>query len=570
MKTNLFFKPIAVMMMAAFVSACSQDNLNMQDVEGKKVLTVNVTESGFNATGEGSRAIDEDYSTTFEKDDKIGIIIVDADSKGLIQKTYITNNGTSWDGTVYYYENADYLAYYPYDENISDVKSLDEVKEYFSENKFSWNQSTKEAYRNSDLMIAEVTKDKIAENSPLNFTFTHANAMVEFKIPYYSYTTAATADAEDGTATASTATEGYEYAVPVNLILEMTGEEAEFSPYQMAVGKYRVIIPAGTEKSFTGKFTDAKDNIPVNINATVDALTANNAKVYNVSYTGSESITKVTRPIEPGDYFYGDGLIVPNDFKYIPDGCIGVVFSTETKSETAIDGNTVCKNGYVMALVDATGNTNKVDAWDYNWGINNLSIENLHVNEVESFDFSKLPPVITDEESGLYNTNLIETSGNYSSANSYIQHAINTFGAEDNYTSKYAAPENTTGWFLPSVSQFVQIIKNLGVEDGGSFSEGSLDANDVPKANYNGTQKIYIQAPFTEINEILKKAGGSITVGAKTYWTSSVAFYETGEPAETYAPLYFNYSSNGKGDFVAKTLIDEKGDKRRVRLILAF
>lgn len=566
MKTDLFLKPIAVMMMAAFVSACSQDNLNMQDVEGKKVLTVNVTESGFNATGEGSRAIDEDYSTTFEKDDKIGIIIVDADSKGLIQKTYITNNGTSWEGTVYYYENADYLAYYPYDENISDVKSLDEVKEYFSENKFSWNQSTKEAYRNSDLMIAEIGEDEISgEGASLNFTFTHANAMVEFNIPYYSYTTA---DAEDGTAT-----EGYEYAVPVNLTLNM-GEETGFRPYQMAVGKYRVIIPAGTEKSFTGKFTDAKDNIPVNINATVDALTANNAKVYNVSYSEIESIAKVTRPIEPGDYFYGDGLIVPNDFKYIPDGCIGVVFSTETQDETSIDGNTVCKNGYVMALVDATGKTDGASAWTYNWGNENLSIENLYINQVTSFSDVDLADAIQDNNSGLNNTNLIKSSDKYLEANNYIQHAVKTFGAEGYYTSIYAAPENTTGWFLPSAFQFAQIIKYLGTDKDGYFSwtTSNPDSQDVSQDAYDGTQKILIEKPFTRIYDIVTKVGGSIDKTGKSYWTSSVASYTNDSSIKIYAPLYFNNTKASgvfKGNFVGAAFPDGE-TKRNVRLILAF
>lgn len=546
----------------------------MQDVEGKKVLTVNVTENGFNATGEGSRAIDNGYSTTFEKDDKIGIIIVDADSKELIQKTFITKNDDSWGGIVYYYENANYLAYYPYDEKISDVKSLEEIKTYFSENKFSWNQSTKEAYRNSDLMIAEVTKDNIVENSPLNFTFTHANAMVEFNIPYYSYTTATTADAENGTATASAGTEGYEYAVPVNLTLEMTGEEAEFSPYQMAIGKYRVIIPANETKSFTGSFTDAKDKIPVNIDATVDALTANKAKVYNVSYTGSESITKETRPIEPGDYFYGDGLIVPNDFKYISDGCIGVVFSTETQNETAIDGNTACKNGYVMALVDATGNDDKVNAWDYNWGEDNLSIEGLYVKQVTSFSDKDLADAIKDNnKSGLDNTNLITSSGNYSGKNEYIQHAVTTFGAEGNYTSIYAAPENTTGWFLPSASQFAQIIKYLGTEKGGYFSwtNDNPDAQNVSQNDYDGTQKILIEKPFTRIYDILTRVGGSIDKTGKSYWTSSVASY-TENGTKNIAPLYFNNTKASgvfKGNFVGAAFPNGE-TKRRVRLILAF
>ena len=51
-----------------------------------------------------------------------------------------------------------------------------------------------------------------------------------------------------------------------------------------------------------------------------------------------------------GDYYYADGNIVPKDFPIVPAGCIGVVFSTTTNHEMALDGVTACNHGYVLSL----------------------------------------------------------------------------------------------------------------------------------------------------------------------------------------------------------------------------
>lgn len=552
MKTNLFFKSVAVMAMTAFVASCTQENFGVQEESGKKVLTVNVSENAFTAVNENSRVTDNGYSTTFDVSDKIGLIIVDANTKELIHKMYLEKTADSWNGTVYYYENADYLAYYPYDEDMDDVTSLEEINKYFKDNKYTLDQSTLESYRNCDLMTASVAHDAISAGATLDLNFSHTNAMVEFNIPYYSYTSADE--------------NGYDYSVPVSLDLSM-GTEEGFKPYQMAVGKYRVIIPAGESKNFTGKFRDAKTNQPVNFTADNVSLAANNANIYNVKYDNGPVVgQKLTRTIQPGDYYYADGNIVPNDFLNLPTGCIGVVFSNNTLGETATDGATLCKNGYVMALIDATGNPDKETAWAYTWGVNNTTISGLNVVNTGTA-ITTATVLISENVSGFENTKLIVEGNQYATSDDNIENAIETFGAEGYYTSIYAASDKTTGWFLPTASQFAMIIKNLGVEENGNFSTTSEGSNDLSQSDYNGTQKIFTNAPFTRINDILNNVGGSITVGAKSYWTSSVASYSTDGTTTLYAPLYFNYANNGKGDFVGK---DANNDKRNVRLILAF
>lgn len=554
MKTNAFFKSaLAVCALPLFFS-CSQEELAEAGSDAKRAMVVKVTENGFSAVSDtDSRVIDADYATVFEDKDQIGLFIIENETGKLLQNMTLTKNGANWEGTVYYYDNADYIAYYPYDAELKEVASVEDIEKHFN-GKYTDNQSTEENYRNCDLMTAVVEAESLTETSPLNLNFTHNNALVEFNIPYYSYSTGA-----DGA--------GYRYSVPVDLTLNL-GESTTFKPYQVAVGKYRVIVPAGKEVSFEGRFMDAESNIPVKIAATIPAaeLAKNTGRVYNVSYDGSPIVGKIeTRPLEPGDYYYADGNIVPNDFQVVPkENCIGVVFATATKGETALDGTTTCSNGYVMALVDATGNTDKVNSWTYYWGQNNTSIAGLYATD-NSAASSTLSAVITDDsKSGFYNTDLIVKSGNYADGNAYIQHAVTTFGQEGYFTSNYKAPEFTSGWFIPSAAQLVTLIKNLGADENGNLS---YDGSNYNVADYNGTQKIWFDDVVDKLNSKLSVVGGNFEKN-KGFMTVSVA---SNYNESSNVPLFLNHSSsNHKVDFNAVNLTESNGNKKNVRLILAF
>lgn len=559
MKTNAFFKSaLAVCALPLFFS-CSQEDLAEAGSDAKRAMVVKVTENGFSAVSDtDSRVIDEGYATVFEDKDQIGLFIIENETGKLLQNMTLTKNGSNWEGTVYYYDNADYIAYYPYDAELKEVASVEDIEKYFSDNKYTDDQSTEANYRNCDLMTAVVEAESLTEeSSSLNLNFTHNNALVEFNIPYYSYSTEANGA-------------GYRYSVPVDLTLNL-GESTTFKPYQVAVGKYRVIVPAGEEVSFKGSFVDAKSNKPVNIAAAIPAadLAKNAGRVYNVTYTDSPIVGTIeTRPLEPGDYYCADGNIVPNNFTGVPENCIGVVFATTTNNEKALDGTTTCSNGYVMALVGATAKNSPItNAWDYFWGINNLSIDGLNTVAVNSFNDADLVAAIQNNEySGLDNTTLLIKNDPYTNSadNAYINDAVLTFGDAEQYTSIYAAPLKTTGWFIPTAYQFTQIIKNLGADENGNFTKS--DNSTITQGEYDGTQKILTDAPFAKINSLIEDLGGAIATN-KSFWTSTIV------SNTTTAPVYFNISS-AKGNFVAKEIADNEtssnNNKRNVRLILAF
>lgn len=558
MKTNVFFKSAFVVSSLMMMVGCSQENVTEQVENNLCTMMVNVTESGFSTMNDDSRVVtSDDYKTSFEDNDQIGLFIVENETGKLLKNMALTKNGSNWDGTVYYYDNADYIAYYPYDAELKEVASVADIEKYFSDNKYTDDQSTEENYRNCDLMTAVVEAENLTETSPLNLNFTHNNALVEFNIPYYSYSTEA-----DGA--------GYRYSVPVDLTLEL-GESDTFKPYQVAVGKYRVIVPVGESLAFSGQFTDAKLDKPVYVNVEIkNGLAKNAGMVYNVTYTDSPKVGTIEeRPLEPGDYYYADGNIVPKEFAAVPkDNCIGVVFATTTKGETALDGTTTCNNGYVMALVGATAKNSPItNAWDYFWGINNLSIAGLNTVTVNSFTDTDMAVAIRNNEyTGLANTTLLRENDPYTDPadNAYINDAVLTFGDAEQYTSIYAAPLKTTGWFIPTAYQFTQIIKNLGADENGNFTKS--DNSTITQGEYDGTQKILTDAPFTKINGLIEDLGGAIATN-KSFWTSTIV------SNTTTAPVYFNISS-AKGNFVAREIADNEtssnNNKRNVRLILAF
>lgn len=558
MKTNVFFKSAFVVSSLMMMVGCSQENVTEQVENNLCTMMVNVTESGFSTMNDDSRVVtSDDYKTSFEDNDQIGLFIVENETGKLLKNMALTKSGSNWEGTVYYYDNADYIAYYPYDAQLKEVTSVADIEKYFKENKYTYDQSTVANYRNSDLMTAVVEAESLTETSPLNLKFTHSNALVEFNVPYYSFSTEANGA-------------GYRYSVPVDLGLTLTGK-TDFKPYQVAVGKYRMIVPVGESLAFSGKFTDAKLDKPVYVNAEIKGGLAKNAgMVYNVTYTGSPTVGTIEeRPLEPGDYYYADGNIVPNNFTAVPkDNCIGVVFATTTKGETALDGTTTCSNGYVMALVDATGNTNKVTSWTYYWGKDNTSIADLYATD-NSTASSTLSAVITDDsKSGFYNTDLIVKSGNYAGKVEYIQHAVTTFGKEGYFTSNYKAPEFTSGWFIPSAAQLATLIKNLGADENGKFS---YDGSNYNVTDYNGTQKIWFDDVVERLNTKLNVVDGNFEMN-KGFMTVSVASeYKVESNVVSNVPLFLNHSSsNHKADFIAVNLEENNNNKKNVRLILAF
>lgn len=519
MKPNLFIKSLMTIVISAFVAGCSQEETlggNENAIHGEELKVV-VNDLGFTNDDSQSRVTEgseDSYATVFTEGDAMGIYIVDENVA--IRKNLKAVKGEENLWTVaeklYYYEGADYIAYFPYDESLSnaDIKSEEDIVAYFdNNNKFTTDQSSLENYYACDLLTARVEAQEVSQGNTVEFTFSHERAMMEFVIPTYLFKTSDTADA-------------YTYSAPLGLSL--TIGEVEYKPRSMGNCVYRCIVKPSTNEtllSFEGKFTDAKNYVPVTFKASDIVLTANSCKKYNIKYTvvGDDSglsedettdykLSEYNiREIKVGDYYYSDGSICPKEFPANPEGCIGVIFSTKANNEPTLDetdGDTKCTHGYVLSLHNATGHaTNLSSIWDYlMW-----SVAPTDLNALGLTTTTNVSELLLDMNGYNY-TQILISNDVVDNGDNCLKQAILSYGAASNATAKYAAPLCTSGWFVPSVGQYVELIKNFG--GSGEFNGATISDSNV----------------YYVINGALQKVGGQIDGGNSSrnkFWSSNTS-----------------------------------------------
>lgn len=449
MKTNLWKLSCMALAMAAIVTGCNQNNeLGTPAPSGEEdVLNVVATANDFVSSDATSRVSETDYTTTFEVGDNIGVFVV-RDEEALISNMKMTlGSDNVWAGEngakLYYYKDADYIAYSPYTEGLSVTKE-DEIVDYFTAKlEGTTGQSTLADYQAADLMTASVTAAEVTRGENINFKFAHQMSMIEIKVPIRAYTT----------------TGGYEYSAPLGLSVEVGDikyalctfdkETTTENESEVTKGIYRCIVaPSNKELNVEGEFQDG--SVPVYFPAANGAALsvtpeAGTYKGFDVNYT-YDKYTAI-RDLQVGDYYYADGSICPGDMKNIPsNGCVGVIFSTTT---SAADAGLGWSNGYVMSLFDTDDINTK-----YSWSTVNEDIPNLKLYEKSVDSFTS---AFADYD-GYSATQAILAATSYSPTVYAAVNAAVTYDKE--------IPSSTSGWYLPSVGQVALIINELGAKKG--------------------------------------------------------------------------------------------------------
>lgn len=452
MKTNSWKITFMALAMATAMTGCNQNNeLGTPASSGEEdVLNVVATANDFVSSDATSRIIETNYTTTFEAGDAIGVFVV-RDGEALISNMKMTlGSDNVWAGEngakLYYYKDADYIAYSPYTDGLS-ATSETEIVDYFTAKlEGTTGQSTLADYQAADLMTASVAAESVTRGQNITFSFAHQMSMIEIKVPIRAYKT----------------TGGYEYSAPLGLKVTMAEESAagkEFSlctfgketitenESEVTKGIYRCIVaPSNKELNVEGEFLDG--SVPVYFPATGGedlSVTpeAGTYKGFDVNYT-YDNYTTATRELKVGDYYYADGSIWPNELKDVPEtGCIGIIFSTET-SDT--DKNTHSwKNGYVIALKNTSGTLGT----DYSQWASSSDVTLSGNTLAKGGDL----------------TDMDGYTASYSEALSEI------IAVAEAKAYSVALPENTSGWYLPSAAQLATVLNNLYTNDGWSFNE---------------------------------------------------------------------------------------------------
>ena len=407
----------------------------------------------------------------------------------------LTYNGTGWEGNaVYYYTGAKYFAYYPYDASMSDKTSVEEIVNTFTPQS---DQSTNENYTKSDLMTADVVSPS---DKRLNFHFEHMMSLIEISLPVQKYITP---DADR-----------YEYSSPVigaTFSIASSSGQQRITPYKMGGGVYRYIVPAEVSHTVGGEFQTG-DGKTIEYNKPGISLVAGNYKRLNVSYDGEPQ----ERALAIGDYYYSDGSICPGDASNPPsEDCIGIVFSTEVSrigqaATEALNAKGVTPHGLVMALTNASNRCR--------WG-EYAKDENAGGADGPFKDNTGSLSKQYHNVDGYAETHwIIDTYKNDGSTLKDTYSAFyyaSLYGTAEGGTAKYAVPTNTTGWFIPSMGQWWDILSNLGKVDLGSYKNSEERITEIYDAATTAADNM---------NNYLNKI-----TGAETFSTTRLYFWSSSE-----------------------------------------
>ena len=452
MKTNLWKLSCMALAIAAIVTGCNQNNElgTPASSDEEDVLNVVATANDFVSSDATSRVSESGYTTTFEAGDNIGVFVVrDGEAVVSNMKMTLDTDGTTWAGEngakLYYYKDADYIAYSPYTEGLSVTSEAEIISHFTTKLQGSTGQSTLADYQAADLMTASVAADSVTRGQNITFSFAHQMSMIEIKVPIRAYTSG-----------------GYEYSAPLGLKVKI-GETEDFSLYtfgkettgdvgsEVTKGIYRCIVaPSNKELKVEGEFQDGP--APVYFPATAEELLsvipeAGKYKRIDVNYTYEPY--NAERDLEIGDYYYADGSIWPNELKDVPEtGCIGKIFSLSTTAEDKAHG---WKNGYVIALNNVEGTM--ASAVLGKWSSNTAELAGGDDNVVTATS-------MTDDNKQA----VFAAKNGYDMTLTLVEKGVTAAILARDYDCAY--PEGTSGWFLPAPGQVVEFLNNLSPEVG--------------------------------------------------------------------------------------------------------
>lgn len=457
---NYFAKTsVALMVVSAALASCTQEEIVQNDVPTRQTLNISVNTQDF-VSEDGSRATTGTVAgrtTVFADGDEMGMYVISSDGTVICNNEKFVYNGTAWEAAneLYYWKNANYIAYYPYNADLTaqNITSVEKIKTEFAKSDDFYTQNTAEAYEKADLMLAEVNSPA---NGTIQFNLAHQFSMVEINVPVRKYVT-------------SEAQGSFEYTAPVSLTwnTDLKIGDNVVAPYSTGKGSFRFIVPSATDLSLTLDGCLMYDEgVPVNFGSSTEYQTINLAsgtcKVYNVTYDQVSS-DAVPRDLEVGDYYYSDGSIYPygnqegdNDKSNpVKDGCIGVIFEVGTGVP-----NTPWTHGSVLAL-KSLGQAK--------WSANKCTVEG---NMIET-----LSDDVTVKSGYEVTLALVKTSGFL--WNDAANLAYNLGKGE--YDSQYAAPVYSSGWYLPSIADWVEVIQNLGGDTDFTLSTTGVSGDVISK-----------------------------------------------------------------------------------------
>lgn len=542
---NTFLKYILFSFLFVLSSCSGEDVFVANGQSPRDALVLTVSAGDFVTDGNTvTRAADDGATTTFENDNKVGVIILDDEGNLLSNNVPYKYNDGIWafddsEGKPQcYYDNQakTYIVYYPYSTTADDVTDEAVLKSKFAPKE---DQSKEDDYRASDLLVWTSTSGPL---KTLTAELKHAYASVSVS-PNIKYTL------QDGNSTEVIC--ALSQISDVSLAIE---DNSAYKFYPAEDGSYRYILPtdfSSGDASCTLTFNEKKYSSTMTFSTSVSA---------NTRYTfvpivigGVYGLDKV----QIGDFYCKDskdeGYLIPGDILSLTDAqqeaCIGIVYSTDasrigTAATEALKKNGVTSpHGLVMALTSASDNAL--------WGPYRTD-ENSGGSEGEPFKAN------TDQVNKMYANvdGYGETHWIIENHSDVLQNKYAAFYYASLYgtngTEKYAAPSNTTtGWFIPSIGQWWDIMSNLCKID---LADKQEDTDPYP------TLDDLSKTAVANMKKYLQKISSATFSLGNYFWSSS-----------EYSNIRACYVGFGSyGGFLYLNYCNKDTDGRGVRCIFAF
>lgn len=472
MKTN-YLNLLGTAFAVVLAAGCSQEELtdNPQYAVGENVLSVNVVTDGFIDSESGSRAVTEGVKTTFEKGDRMGIYAVNADKVILSNVPLTYSEGGTWtteNQKIYYYENADYIAYFPYNADVKNVASATAdltlsqtvqtaIKEAGDARLETIDQSTD--FNDADLMIG-VVSSVTAGTQTLDFTLEHQYSMIEFVLPTHKFKYA---KAGVDTEATDDADSYVEFTVPMT-DFSIKVNDVESTGFNVtADGTFRYIVKPGEVTLAEGKFLDPKDNKEVHIESPASAavIEAGHSLRYKISVDG-ESDEEAEAIDIIGKYLCADGTIWPWNTNVPTDKVVGIIYSQVGENDFA--GTDMADKGFNYYALSVTER-------------NNAGFKQVD----GSFTFPEKVFKVTEDDSNKSFISIEDMSG-YQSTQALIAASVGATmkGLLETY---WSVPSNieTSGWFIPSAGQYWKLTDLVEGEETKTWGSNRWNlANDNP------------------------------------------------------------------------------------------